>query len=858
MDDLDNKPESIEELNKEIKRLTELLHSYEKILDSSKFFKSEFRALLEKAGIIVYELDYETNTYSYMSENVETLLGLPSKKLSRPELLDRILEFSFATVSNYENIDEYENAFLTKKIKFFNIDFLFEKEDHTKKWMNDISIPILDKTGKVIKSMGMLIDITLQKELYNDYVMRENLYRNVIELADSIPYQLNYSEEKYDFIGNAITRILNLPSENLNRKALIDLILRVERLSDAPYKTQNDYEMAFKTGITQKYRADIQFKLENGEEKWLNDTSIPIIDKNNKEVIGSLGILQDITWRKKIEEAIFEEKEKALVTLESIGDGVITTDIDGNINYINPIAENISGIANKAGHGKQIDDILKIQYANDVNYLKGILNKVMEEKRIIHMTDMFLIRNRQGHEHEIKISVSPIKNRTKKVIGVILILHDVTESQRMSRILTYQTSHDWTTGLLNHAKFEEKLNEYLEITKNENKNHVLCIIAIDQFKVISETTGKISAEELLKMITNALKSKLRDSDIIARLSEDQFGIILSYCPLHRGEAIINDIISHISHLSFNWEDKQYKVYINAGLSEIHPFIQNTMEIMHNTNIACSVAKKNGVNKLKVFDANDLELESYSKEISILPIVIHAIDNNRFCLFHQMIRPLYSTGEEFTYSEVLIRMYDDQNQIISPAAFIPIAERFNLMPTIDRWVIGKLVSNFSQLSQNGKHHFSVNVSSFSLEDPTFLNFVTDIFSKHKVIPENITFEITETAAIVKFSKVIHFINEIKKIGCTFSLDDFGSGWSSFNYLKALPINYLKIDGSFVKGIVDNNLDLILVKTINNMGHEFGLKTVAEYIENDAILTIAKKLGIDFAQGYAIEKPKLLIE
>lgn len=598
----------------------------------------------------------------------------------------------------------------------------------------------------------------------------------------------------------------------------------------------------------------------NKVEKQAGKLQEEVIDRTSDLRNINLELKHEREELEKVQNELTMEKERALVTLESIGDGVITTDNNGIITYLNPVAEKLTGWKNSEAVGLSLGKILKVTY----NFSDGLLNDPTEialgQDSSLKLSGSIILKSRNGRVFSIKESISPIRNFKKQTIGVVIVIHNVSEIQMMSQRIVYQSTHDALTSLLNRARFEELLSDLIQNIHNETMDNVFCFIDIDKFKVINETFGTVAGDELLRHISSILKQGIRSTDSLARLGADQFGVLFSCCPINRAKGIAEELCKLVYTSKFRWKDKDFTVCISIGLIPLKPKTKNIAKIFNSVNMACSIAKKKGGNRVHVYTTEDKEFIKYHSDIHFVSHITKALDEDRFCLYSQVIQPIGTTITFGEHYEILIRMIDDNDQILAPETFISAAERYNIMPTIDRWAIRKLFSSYkidyNETVYQTRGRYSINLSGATLNDEDFLNFVFEQFEKYDIPPFMICFEITETAAISNFSRVVKFIKELKKIGCCFSLDDFGTGWASFNYLKHLPVDFLKIDGSFVKGMDKNPLDYVLVETINHIGHVMGLETIAEYVETESILLKLKTIGVNYAQGYIISKPKPL--
>jgi len=396
----------------------------------------------------------------------------------------------------------------------------------------------------------------------------------------------------------------------------------------------------------------------------------------------------------------------------------------------------------------------------------------------------------------------------------------------------------------------------LESARQENKAHALCYIDLDQFKIVNDTCGHVAGDELLRQLTALLQARVRERDTLARLGGDEFGILLGNCRLDKAEEIAEEFCRTVKEFRFVWQEKSFEIGASIGLVAIEADSSSTADLLSAADSACYVAKDKGRNRVYVYQPDDEELVARHGEMQWVSRINQALEENRFELFYQPIVPLQNTKEQM-HVEVLLRMRDEDGKLIFPMAFIPAAERFDLMPAIDRWVVRNVFS-FCEASGRDGITYAVNLSGASLSDVGLMGYLREQFATYDVRPCSISFEITETAAISNLSEAIYFISELKMLGCSFSLDDFGSGLSSFAYLKNLPVDYLKIDGGFIRTIVDNPIDRAMVESINHIGHVMEIKTIAEFVENDEIYKCVKDLGIDYAQGYHISKPQPLTD
>lgn len=442
---------------------------------------------------------------------------------------------------------------------------------------------------------------------------------------------------------------------------------------------------------------------------------------------------------------------------------------------------------------------------------------------------------------------------------LLLVCEDITETRRLTEKIAYQASHDELTGLVNRRQFDIYIQKLVAQAQIDNSTHVLCYLDLDQFKVVNDTGGHLAGDELLRQLGELLRHNVRKIDVLARLGGDEFGILMTHCTLDQALIAGEKLRNVIRDFQFAWENRCFGVGVSIGLAAINRNSGNAVDILKEADAACYAAKDKGRNRVHVFNPNDEELALRQGEMQWVEKIRAGIENNRFELYGQLIAPI-SEHEDGLHFETLIRYQDDQGKMIPPGAFLPAAERYNIAPELDRWVIAQLFKHLHNSPGfiDRLETCSVNLSGLSLSDETMLQFIDQQFNQWQIPTHKICFEITETAAISNLSYAKHFIDALRKKGCLFSLDDFGSGLSSFGYLKNLPVDFLKIDGLFVKDILEDEVDYTMVKSINEVGHVMGKKTIAEFVENQDILKLLQSLGVDYAQGYGVAKPVPLRE
>ncbi|MGD1907879.1 MAG: PAS domain S-box protein [Leptolyngbyaceae cyanobacterium] len=573
----------------------------------------------------------------------------------------------------------------------------------------------------------------------------------------------------------------------------------------------------------------------------------PFKDLQGKEILG--GVALNISEQKRLERQLHAEKELAQVTLHSIGDAVITTDAKGCVNYFNPVAETLTGWTQKEAEGLPLIDIFVIVNERTRKPVDNPVEQVLEHGITVGLASNTILISKDGTEYGIEDSAAPIRNAEGEMIGAVLVFHDVTEARLLSQKLSWQATHDELTHLANRREFERRLETLLNSAQEFS---VLCYIDLDQFKLINDTCGHAAGDALLIQVSDILASQVRATDTVARLGGDEFAILLRQCSLELARRIANLVCQSVREHRFIWENQSFSVGASIGLVEVTPKSNDIAAVLAAADGACYAAKEAGRNRVHVYRADDAMVSQQRDQQQWCLRIDQALETNRFCLYHQPIATADGCARFHRHTELLVRMLDGQGQLVSPMAFIPAAERYNRMTQIDTWVICRFLKMLSQSQIDSEMLYNINLSGVSLSDKRFLKFLKRTLSKGSIDPRKICFEITETAAISNLIRATIFMRELKQLGCQFALDDFGSGMSSFGYLKELPVDYIKIDGAFIQKL-NEPINRAIVISICNIGQAMKVKVIAERVEDARTATQLKELGVDYVQGHGIAKP-----
>jgi diguanylate cyclase (GGDEF)-like protein len=483
---------------------------------------------------------------------------------------------------------------------------------------------------------------------------------------------------------------------------------------------------------------------------------------------------------------------------------------------------------------------------------------VLEQDRTIESSTNILLLREDGMEIPIALSAARIRDRGGVVTGVVLVLHDVSRERQYAAKLSYQASHDPLTGLINRMEFERRLEFALQSAAEQDRHHAVMYMDLDQFKIVNDTCGHAAGDQLMRQVATLLVQCLREGDTLARLGGDEFGVLLENCAPEAAARIADKLRQTVTDFHFAWAHLSFNIGASVGLVNIQDGLFTLAEVMRQADTACYMAKEKGRNRVQVYRPDDSELANREGEMQWAGRLQKALEENRFVLYAQDIKPLHGPRDTGVHCELLIRMLDENGKLVPPMAFIPAAERYNLMPAIDRWVLRTALATLSQIRADPARDqvdlCAINLSGASIGDERFLHFVREQIDRFAVPRHTICFEITETVAIANLDRAARFIRELKELGCRFSLDDFGAGMSSFAYLKHLPVDFLKIDGVFVKDMADDPIDRAMVEAINNVGHVMGKQTIAEFVDGERVIEALRQIGVDYAQGYGVAQPR----
>jgi diguanylate cyclase (GGDEF)-like protein/PAS domain S-box-containing protein len=716
------------------------------------------------------------------------------------------------------------------------------------RWLSERGMVIRDTEGWGIKMIGVATDVTERKQA--EFALRESedRYRQMFELHRAVKLLIDPGDGRIVDASPSAAQFYGYSVDELRE-------MRISEINTLPPEQIEGELDAALEGSRDLFL--FRHRLASGEIRDVEVESCPVA-AGGRTILYS--IIHDVTERRRAEQALYEEKERAQVTLASIGDGVIRTDAEGRVDYLNPVAEKLTGWPLGDARRRPLTEVYR---AVDGATGKPLLNPVAACLRGEPWVDLpgypMLVR-KDGAQVPVQDSAAPIRDRSGAINGAVLVFKDMSELHGMEREMSYLATHDPLTGLLNRSELEGRLAARLAAVRERGGEHALCYLDLDEFKVINDTCGHLAGDDLLKQVAGLLKQAVGVDDVVARLGGDEFGVLLSAVDAARARATAERLLAVVHGFRFVWRERMFEIGASIGLVPITGESGDLAQVLAAADAACYVAKERGRNRIHEYQPDDRALAERHGEMQWIHRIHKAFDERRFCLYRQRIQPLGGIESRPPLAEVFIRMRSEDGGLTTPDAFIPAAERYHLAPSIDRWVVHTalttLARRFGSAGDDGATAYTINLSGQSLGDESFLEYVVAELNASGLAPERVCFEITETAAIAHLARAARFISVLKEMGCRFVLDDFGSGLSSFAYLKNLQVDFLKIAGEFVREMADDDVQRALVSAIQQVGRVMKIHTIAESVEDRRTLAALEEIGVDYAQGFLLGRPEPL--
>lgn len=701
-------------------------------------------------------------------------------------------------------------------------------------------MPLADESGLVRYWLALHRGVSHEGGAVRGSRMGEDVFRQMVEhQPDAICRFLPDTE--LIFVNAACAALFGREPELLIGRRFLEFLsakdamgVKAHLASLSPDQPAGQYE----------HRSGPRMGYNSGEAEWHSWHTRALFDADGN-VTAYHAVGSNVTKSKRVDEAL----RKLSNVVEHSPSTIIITDSEGVIEYANPAFTGTSGYTLAEAIG-QTPRIVKSGLAEEAVYAD--LWRTIKSGRTWH--GELPNKSKDGRIYWDLLAIAPVKDLNGVLTHFVGIQHDITQQKLLEQQMAYDATHDALTDLVNRREFERRLEAAVASARQHGNHHILAFIDLDQFKLVNDTAGHAAGDELLKQIRGLLKSMFKGRDTLARLGGDEFALLLDDCWLERARKICEKLIANLQDIRFCWSGHTFQIGASIGLVPITAETENATLAMSQADVACYAAKERGRNRIRVYHPKGTESARHHGEILRAAALRSAVEEDRLCLYYQPIMPLSPRRDIHGHSEILVRMIDRDGRLVLPGAFIPAAERYGLVGGIDRWVIKTAFRHFGErLGPETGNGISVNVSGHSLNDETFLKYVCEQFEQYGLSPRRVCFEITETAAVQNIENAREFFAEIKRNGGYLALDDFGSGLSSFGYLKTLPVDFLKIDGRFVSDMIENSIDHAMVAAINGIGRVMGIKTVAEYAHSPAIVERLSEMGVDYAQGNAIGVP-----
>jgi diguanylate cyclase (GGDEF)-like protein/PAS domain S-box-containing protein len=708
-----------------------------------------------------------------------------------------------------------------------------------------LTVPDDPTTAQIASNVNKLFDALAERD--EKIQGRDRLFK---DFARTLPEIVIIHDEKILLPNESAASLVGLEPEQLVGREVSDLVKPAYR---ALFRKTVAKRLA---GENAPRRLEIQLINGNQSGLWV-ETQSSNIEYHGQRAILTVAI--DVSHRKSLEVSLSRSKRQAQYTLESISEGVITTHNVGRIDYMNLAAETLIGTNRDDASGHRVGELFTLVDDADRRPLGDPVERCLAMRRRVNMGRRAVMLSVDGeHEHSVEITASPVRGPGDSISGTVVVFHDVGELRGLTRKMSYQATHDPLTGLVNRREFERRLEEAMDSAHAEEAVHMLFYMDLDRFKAVNDTCGHLAGDNMLREVAALIKEEVRDSDFVGRLGGDEFGALLIGCPIEKARQIASDICAAVANYRFVWKDKIFNIGISIGLVEISHATGTLQDIMSAADSACYMAKQQGRGQVHIYSARDEVIARERGDIQWLRQLQTALHEDGFELAVQPIIAMSGKADSGPSVEVFIRLSEARGQTTGTAEFLRPAERYQMMPQIDRWVInaslGAIASGEIKLSAH--RSCAINLSGQTLGDESFLGFVVDSLDRSGVAPSAICFEVTEAAILSNVQHAQRFIEVLHGIGCEFSLDDFGSGLGSFSSLKHLPIDYLKIDGTYTRNLQTDLVNQEMVSAMIKLARTMQFRVVAEQVEHQEDFDWLRDIGVDFVQGYFVERPAAL--
>ena len=732
---------------------------------------------------------------------------------------------------------------LARRVKQFKEEMLEASRDASVG--RRMTIPDDPDTGDLAHTVNRLFDALGERDA--KIQGRDLLFK---DFARTLPEIVLIHDEKILLANDSAASLVGLESPQLVGREIADLV-------------KPAYRALFRKTVAKRLAGEnaprrIEMQLINGNQTglWVEAQSSNIEFRGHRAI---LTVARDVSHRKSLEVTLSRSKRQAQYTLESISEGVITTDNDGRIDYMNLAAEALTGTNRDDAAGHRVGELFSLVDDADRRPLGDPVERCLAMRRRVNMGRRAVMVSADGEqEHSVEITASPVRGPSNSISGTVVVFHDVSELRGLTRKMSYQATHDPLTGLINRREFERRLDEAMDTAHADEAVHIVFYMDLDRFKAVNDSCGHLAGDNMLREVATLIKDQVRDSDFVGRLGGDEFGALLIGCPIEKARKIATDICNAVADYRFVWKDKIFNIGISVGLIEVSHTSGTLQDVMSAADSACYMAKQQGRGQVHVYSARDEAVARERGDIQWLRQLQTALHEDSFELAVQPIISMSGKADSGPSVEVLIRLNDGQSRATNSAEFLRPAERYQMMPQIDRWVINASLAAISsgEIKLPAHRSCAINLSGQTLGDEAFLGFVVDSLDRSGVAPSSICFEVTEAAILSNVQHAQRFIEVLHGIGCEFSLDDFGSGLGSFSSLKHLPIDYLKIDGTYTRNLRSDLVNQEMVVAMIKLARTMQFRIVAEQVENQEDFDWLRDAGVDFVQGHFVEPPAML--
>ncbi len=794
----------------------------------------------------------------YVNPAYAALYGLPREALLGQCLLDQVppqeralVAQRLALIRDQGRIERSENRIVQR--------------DGQVRWVSWTNRVLRGPDGRVewLHSVGR--DITDEVRVREALAERERQFRALYDRTPAMLQSID-ADGRLLSVSDAWLAHLGYTRDEVIGRLSVDFL--------APASRRYALEQVLPAFFRDGRNADVPYQMVRRDGSLIDVRLASVLERDTDgRPLRSMAVIEDVTERLRLARGLEAEHERLSVALHAIADAVITTDALGRIDDLNPVAEALTGWPRKLALGQPVERVFQLVDEARHSLLDNPVLHCLADGRPVPLVPHGLLRAQDGREYGVEHAASPMRGVDGRLIGVVLVFRDVTAQRRMASEMSYRATHDALTGLVNRAEFEERLQRALDQSHDTGSQHVLLFIDLDEFKLVNDSSGHAAGDQLLRQIAGLLQRTVRGRDTLARLGGDEFAVILEHCRVEQGLWLAQQLCEQMDEFRFVHGDRRFRIGASIGLVGIEPRWADTASLMQSADSACMSAKAAGRNRVHVADDHEQHLQTLRGEAQWAARIDAALDEqalpeHTLVLHAQRIVPVMGTGAEDIeraalrdplHAEVLLRMADGRGGLIAPGAFLPAAERFHRAGRIDRWVLRSVLDLLLRLQPwlRPGDLLAVNLSGQSVSDRAFQRLALDLVDGHAALAGHLCLEITETAAITRPHDAAAFVTELRQRGVRVALDDFGAGASSFGYLKSLPVDFLKIDGQFIRGLGNDPLDLAAVRSFCDVAGVIGVPTVAEYVEHPATLDELRRLGVALAQGHLLHRPEPLV-